>query len=82
MKNSRPTQGKRVILFARKNLIPKVTLVGMKMPEFEDRIMEETKSRLEFLGIVGHHRPSKNEIPDVNRTLRGAGIRAYNHWSL
>jgi sodium/potassium-transporting ATPase subunit alpha len=77
MKNKWSAQGKRVILLARKALPPKAMLLGIESPEFEDRIMEESKGQLELVGIVGIVDPPKDEIPEVIRILRGAGIKVH-----
>ncbi|KIW02333.1 hypothetical protein, variant [Verruconis gallopava] len=77
VKNKWSAQGKRVILLARKALSSKHMLLGIQTEEFENTIMDESKSQLEFVGIVGIVDPPKDEIPDVIRTLRGAGIKVH-----
>ena len=77
VKNRWSAQGKRVILLARKSLASKHFQLGIETPEFEDKIMEESKLQLELIGIVGIVDPPREEIPEVIRTLRGAGIKVH-----
>jgi sodium/potassium-transporting ATPase subunit alpha len=77
VKNRWSAQGKRVILLARKAIPAKHFLLGIQTPEFEDKIMEESRGQLELIGIVGIVDPPRDEIPEVIRTLRGAGIKVH-----
>ena len=77
VKNRWSAQGKRVILLARKALAPKHLERGVDTPEFEDRIIEESKMQLELIGIIGIVDLPRSEIPEIIRTLRGAGIKVH-----
>lgn len=73
-KDNWSAQGKRVILLARKNII---SSNPPNSREFEDEIMAESASGLELVGLVGIVDPPRDEIPEVVRTLRGAGIKIH-----
>lgn len=45
--------------------------------EFEEAVKAEISNNLELLGLVGIVDPPREEIPEVIRTLRDAGIRVY-----
>ncbi|KAI5800828.1 hypothetical protein FPQ18DRAFT_253093 [Pyronema domesticum] len=67
-------QGKRVILVARKKL---VTEYSPQSREFEEEVMQESNSGLELVGLVGIIDPLRDEIAEVIKTLRGAGIKIH-----
>lgn len=74
IKDDWSAHGKRVILLARK-IIPARPL-GMSN-DFESEITESVKTGLTLVGLVSIVDPPRAEIPDVVRTLRGAGIRIF-----
>lgn len=77
IKNVWSSQGKRVILLARK-VIPKSTkLSHPSSTHYEDEIMHHARSDLILVGIVGIVDPPRDEIPYVVSTLRRAGIRIF-----
>ncbi|KAK3057111.1 hypothetical protein LTR09_002150 [Extremus antarcticus] len=70
-------QGKRVILLAQKRL-EKFSSDPIEQPrEYENEAMEFAKSELVLVGLVAIVDPPRPEIPEVVRTLRGAGIRVF-----
>jgi sodium/potassium-transporting ATPase subunit alpha len=77
LKDKWSAQGKRVILLARKQLNSRTTSFPVDFREFEDAIMDESARGLELVGLVGILDPPKDEIPEVIRILRGAGIKVH-----
>jgi sodium/potassium-transporting ATPase subunit alpha len=77
VKDSWSTDAKRVILVARKSLPSNLTLIDPQSLEFENAIAEQASKGLEFVGMLAMIDPPREEIPDVVRTLRGAGIRVH-----
>jgi sodium/potassium-transporting ATPase subunit alpha len=77
IKNQWSTEGKRVILLARKVLHKDIIRSQPTSTLFENEVMEHARSNLTFVGIVGIVDPPRDEIPDVVRTLRRAGIRIF-----
>jgi sodium/potassium-transporting ATPase subunit alpha len=77
LKDGWSSQGKRVILMARKFLSPSDVSASVDSKEYEDTIMEEAKRGLELVGLVGIVDPPKDEIPEVVSILRGAGIKVH-----
>jgi sodium/potassium-transporting ATPase subunit alpha len=75
MKDQWSREAKRVILLARKYLPASMLQLDSQSVEFEDAVKTEISSNLELLGLVGIVDPPREEIPDVIRTLRTAGIR-------
>lgn len=77
IKDKWSSQGRRVILLARKTLssgqIKPQTASGL----FEDEIIRHARSGLTLVGIVGIVDPPRDEIPSVVSTLRRAGIRIF-----
>ena len=71
------SQGKRVILLARKVVRKAEILSGPQTTQFEKEIMGHANSDLTFVGLVGIVDPPRDEIPSVVQTLRGAGIRIF-----
>ena len=70
-------QGKRVILLAQKR-VEKLQSDAIEQPrEYENEIMELAKSELTVVGLVAIVDPPRAEIPEVVRTLRGAGIKVF-----
>lgn len=76
-KNKWSSQGKRVILLARKT-IPKEQMASLSnASEVEDKILQHSRDGLILIGIVGIVDPPREEIPYVISTLRRAGIRIF-----
>ncbi|KAH8805724.1 hypothetical protein F5884DRAFT_755285 [Xylogone sp. PMI_703] len=76
-KNRWSSEGKRVILLARK-VIPKSDIKAQPTSShFEEEIMFNTQSELTLVGLVGIVDPPRDEIPTVIKTLRGAGIKIF-----
>jgi sodium/potassium-transporting ATPase subunit alpha len=77
VKNRWSNQAKRVILIARKPLGQKVAAMSTQSNEFDGQIMRHAAYGLELLGLVAIIDPPRDEIPEVIRTLRGAGIKVH-----
>ncbi|OXV12000.1 hypothetical protein Egran_00239 [Elaphomyces granulatus] len=69
--------GKRVILLARKVLPAKDISFQFSTREFEGEVMNHAKAGLILVGLVGIVDPPRDEIPEVIKTLRTAGIRIF-----
>lgn len=69
------SEGKRVILVARKIVLPDAILPDPSSDQFESQAVAEIKSGLTLVGLIGIIDPPRKEIPEVTSTLRGAGIR-------
>ncbi|QIX01269.1 hypothetical protein AMS68_006786 [Peltaster fructicola] len=77
LKDHWSSQGKRVILLAKRRL-ETLTFDPVEQPrEFERDIMSRASSELTIVGLVAIVDPPRAEIPEVVRTLRGAGIRVF-----
>jgi sodium/potassium-transporting ATPase subunit alpha len=77
IKNAWSSQGKRVILLARK-IIPKENMISIPTSShFEEEVSAHARSDLTLVGIVGIVDPPRDEIPYVVSTLRRAGIRIF-----
>jgi sodium/potassium-transporting ATPase subunit alpha len=70
-------EGRRVILLARKVLPGSQILVHPSSREFESEVMSQAKTGLVLVGLVAIIDPPREEIPDVMKTLRRAGIRIF-----
>lgn len=77
IKNKWSSQGKRVILLARKTLSREQILTDPSSSQFEDEVARHARTDLTLVGIVGIVDPPRDEIPYVVSTLRGAGIRIF-----
>jgi sodium/potassium-transporting ATPase subunit alpha len=77
IKDNWSKQAKRVILLARKNLGQKFTSLPTQSNEFDDEIMKQWTFGLEVIGLVAIVDPPREEIPDVIRTLRRAGVKVH-----
>lgn len=77
IKNTWSSQGRRVILLARKTICKEQIRELATSGNFEDEIMHHARTGLTFVGIVGIVDPPRDEIPSVVSTLRGAGIRIF-----
>ncbi|PBP17187.1 Na,H/K antiporter P-type ATPase [Diplocarpon rosae] len=77
IKNEWSTQGKRVILLARKTISKEQLSSAVSSGQFEDEVMHHARAELTLVGIVGIVDPPRDEIPSVVKTLRRAGIRIF-----
>lgn len=77
VKDKWSSQGKRVILIARKLLPNRFSAISPDSRDYEQEILEKGKHDFELVGLLGIVDPPRGEIPDVVRTLRGAGIRVH-----
>lgn len=78
IKDDWSSQGKRVILLARKIVQPDaIASSNPSDDEMESRMMKELRGELVFVGLLALIDPPRSEIPEVMKTLRGAGIRAF-----
>ncbi|RPA91486.1 P-type ATPase-like protein [Choiromyces venosus 120613-1] len=68
--------GKRVLLLARKIIPRHHYRKSLESNEFVDEVLASATS-LTLVGLVGIVDPPRAEIPEVVRTLRGAGIRVF-----
>jgi sodium/potassium-transporting ATPase subunit alpha len=76
-KDSWSSQGKRVILLARKVLFKDNIFSLPTSRNFESEVMDHARSGLTLVGLVGIVDPPRDEMPSVIRILRGAGIRIF-----
>lgn len=77
IKDSWSSQGKRVILVAQKPLTSTRFSSTEQPREYEKDMMEQAMTGLTLVGLVGIVDPPRKEIPEVVRTLRGAGVRIF-----
>jgi magnesium-transporting ATPase (P-type) len=77
IKDEWSNQGKRVILLARKIIVAQDIITTVGSHEYESEIMRQARSDLILVGLVGIVDPPREEIPDVVKTLRRAGIRIF-----
>lgn len=77
IKNTWSSQGRRVILLARKVILKEQMIARPTSSGFEDEVMHHTRTGLTLVGIVGIVDPPRDEIPTVVKILRGAGIRIF-----
>ncbi|KAJ5226179.1 hypothetical protein N7468_007404 [Penicillium chermesinum] len=75
LKDQWSSQGKRVLLLARKVLDANNIMPDPSSAEYEAAVMTEARSGLTLVGLVALIDPPKVEIPEVIKTLRGAQIR-------
>lgn len=71
------SQGRRVLLLAHKALSRSSIQASPLSSAFEGEMMRQAKTGLTLVGLVAIVDPPRPEIPDVVRTLRGAGIRIF-----
>jgi len=76
-KNTWSSQGRRVILLARKTVCKEQIRAMPTSSQFEDEVLHHAREGLTLVGIVGIVDPPRNEIPSVVKILRGAGIRIF-----
>lgn len=77
IKNQWSSEGKRVILLARKTLKGHQTSHDPNDNSFEAEVMSQARTHLTLVGLVGIVDPPRDEIPEVVRILRRAGIRIF-----
>lgn len=77
MKDTWSSQGKRVILLAKKRLDNLHFNPNDQPREYQTDIMGRATSELTLVGLVAIVDPPRPEIPEVVRTLRTAGIRVF-----
>lgn len=74
-KNKYSSQGKRCLLLARKVVSHQDLDDAPGTTQFENSILEQSKSGLILVGMVAIVDPLRPEIRNVVSTLRGAGVR-------
>jgi len=77
IKNQWSSEGKRVILLARKTISRGQLKCFELSGHFEDEILSHARNGLTLVGLVAIVDPPRDEIPSVVSTLRGAGIRIF-----
>ena len=77
IKDKWSSEGKRVILLARKILPGHQATHSPEHNVFETEIMHQANTGLTLVGLIGIVDPPRDEIPEVVKTLRGAGIRIF-----
>jgi sodium/potassium-transporting ATPase subunit alpha len=77
IKNKWSSQGRRVILLARKTICKEHIRAMASSSQFEDEVLHHAREGLTLVGIVGIVDPPRDEIPSVVKILRGAGIRIF-----
>ncbi|EEU34196.1 uncharacterized protein NECHADRAFT_85426 [Fusarium vanettenii 77-13-4] len=77
LKDQWSSNGKRVILLARKMLGADRILPDPSLPEFDTQMMHELQSGLTLVSLLAMIDPPRPEMPEVIATLRGAGIRTF-----
>ena len=77
IKDKWSSEGKRVILLARKILPEHQATHSPEHNVFETEVMREANSDLTLVGLIGIVDPPRDEIPEVVNTLRRAGIRIF-----
>ena len=77
IKDAWSCEGKRVILLARKVLKGGEIQIDPSDGLFEQETLDQAKTELVLISVLGIVDPPRDEIPEVVRTLRGAGIRIF-----
>ncbi|CAG9947487.1 unnamed protein product [Clonostachys rosea f. rosea IK726] len=77
MKNRWASDGKKVILLARKIISWGETASVPPTYDWGRCVIKELGSNLIFVGLLGLVDPPRDEIPEVMNSLRGAGIRSF-----
>lgn len=77
VKNKWSSQGKRVILLARKVIKKENVRAEPSSSQYESEVSHHARSDLTLVGIIGIVDPPRDEIPTVIQTLRRAGIRVF-----
>ena len=73
IKDEWSSQGRRVILLARRIL----SREQATSHDIETTVLERSTANLTLVGLLSIVDPPRGEIPEVVRTLRGAGIRIF-----
>ena len=77
IKNEWSSRGRRVLLLAHKAMSRTAVQSSPSSAAFETEIFGHAKTGLTLVGMVAIVDPPRAEIPEVVRTLRGAGIRIF-----
>ncbi|KPI39562.1 Potassium-transporting ATPase alpha chain 2 [Cyphellophora attinorum] len=77
IKDTWSSEGKRVLLLARKILRGGELSVKPNESNFEEEVLRFAANDLVLVGLVGIVDPPRDEIPEVVSTLRRAGIRIH-----
>jgi sodium/potassium-transporting ATPase subunit alpha len=77
IKNDWSAQGRRVLLLAHKAISRSSLKSSPSSSTFEREMLEQAKTGLTLVGLVAIIDPPRPEIPEVIKTLRGAGIRIF-----
>ncbi|KAK0636109.1 hypothetical protein B0T17DRAFT_482038 [Bombardia bombarda] len=77
IKNDWAAKGRRVLLLAHKAVSRSSVKSSPSSSAFESEMEECARSGLTLVGMVAIADPPRAEIPEVIRTLRGAGIRIF-----
>ncbi|KAK0727570.1 hypothetical protein B0T26DRAFT_738235 [Lasiosphaeria miniovina] len=77
IKNEWSAQGRRVLLLAHKTISKSSITCSPSSAAFEDCMLEQARGGLTLVGMVAIADPPRQEIPEVIRTLRRAGIRIF-----
>ncbi len=77
IKNDWSAQGRRVLLLAHKVISKSSLKSSPSSSTFEGEALRQANTGLTLVGLVAIIDPPRSEIPDVIRTLRGAGIRIF-----
>lgn len=77
IKNKWSSQGRRVLLLARKIVRADKLRSGISATALEDEMLHQAKDGLVLVGLVSIVDPPRPEIPSVVETLRTAGVRIW-----
>ena len=77
VKDEWSSQGKRVLLLARKILHSEELAAKPTDGNFEDEVLKHAATGLTLVGLAGIVDPPRDEIPEVVATLRRAGIKIH-----
>lgn len=77
VKDDWSSQGKRVLLLARKIIRREELAANPTDADFEDEILKHATTDLTLIGLAGIVDPPRDEIPEVVSTLRRAGIKIH-----
>ncbi len=77
IKNNWSAQGRRVLLLAHKTISRSSLKSSPSSSAFEGEMLGQAKTGLTLVGLVAIIDPPRPEIPEVIKTLRGAGIRIF-----
>ncbi|KAK5995373.1 Sodium/potassium-transporting ATPase subunit alpha-A [Cladobotryum mycophilum] len=75
IKNTYSSQGRRCLILAQKTVASESLNDQIGTTQFEENILQESKTGLILVGLVAIVDPLRPEIEGVVSTLRGAGIR-------